>query len=137
MEMKFSAQGPTTEIWKYGNMLSDEHGRKISTKTQILGPRMGETIYSGQVNANFGPMMGQATVTFELGVYPEDALTIDLARELFSKYDDLSKAAVEYFAKKVEERRRDAVAPVIIDPSKGMPPPIPLGMMPGGRKRPF
>ena len=137
MEMKFSAQGPTTEIWEYGKVLSDEHGRKISTRTQILGPRIGETVYSGQVVANFGSMMGQATVTFELGGYPDDALSIALAQELFAKYDESSKLAVEDFAKKMEERRRDAAAPQVYDPSKGMPPMMPPGMMPGSRKRPF
>lgn len=136
MEMKFSAQGPTTEIWEYGKVLSDEHGRKISSRTQILGPERGKTVYSGQVVANFGPMMGQATVTFELGVYFEENLTMALAQELFAKYDEASKLSVEDFAKKLEERRRDAMAPVIIDPSKGMPTGLPPGAMPG-RRRPF
>ena len=136
MEMKFSAQGPTTEIWKYGDVLSDEHGRKISTRTQILGPEIGKTVYSGQVVANFGPQIGQATVTFELGGYPDDALSINLAQELFAKYDESSKSAVEDFGKKLEERRRDMMAPQIIDPSKGMPP-MPPGMRMGQRKRPF
>lgn len=136
MEIKFKSPGKTENVMQEEGEFVDNCGRKITVRRHIFGPECGRVVATGQVIANLGPM-GQAPVSFELDSRSDgDLFQVEDILAMFEKYDSFSQLAVEDFVKKLEERRRE-ISPVIIDPSKGIPP-LPPGMMRGTpQKRPF
>jgi hypothetical protein len=122
MEIKFDGVGESKEVWEE-KVFTDEFGRRIKRRKQVLGNNPGKLVYMGEVNVNIGPM-GTHLISFEVGVSEVGDLTWP---ELFSKYDGSAKLACQDFMKKVDERRRNAMAPTILDPSKFPPRGLPPG----------